>query len=132
MAHEKAELEGEFFTGSGFHRNICGYNPNPKKIYPAVLREEKRRPTSNALDNESKESLEVVVRRFSELLTKGESHTELVLENFAKMNIESNHDLNIALSNTRDQQPLTGRNIYGAFQGSEWRSLTLKQGKIIL
>ena len=45
MAHEKAELEGEFFTGSGFHRNICGYNPNPKKIYPAVLREKKRRPT---------------------------------------------------------------------------------------
>ena len=87
MPHEKAELEGEFFTGSDFQGNICGFNPNPEIVHPAVLREKKRRPTSNALDSESKESLEVVLRRVSELLTKGQSCVELVLESFVKMNM---------------------------------------------
>ena len=36
------------------------------------------------------------------LLTEEESHTELVLENFVKMGIKSNHDLNVTLNNTRD------------------------------
>ena len=31
MPHEKTELEGEFFTGSDFPGNICGFNLNPKK-----------------------------------------------------------------------------------------------------
>ena len=61
MLHKKVELEGEFFTGSDFPGNICGYNPNPELVYVTVLREKKRRPTSNAPNNESKESLEVVV-----------------------------------------------------------------------
>ena len=65
-----------------------------------------RRLTANALDDESKESLEVVVRRVSELLTKGESHTKSVLDGFVKMNIKSNHDLNVALNNTRDSPQL--------------------------
>ena len=70
------------------------------------MRERKRRPISNAPDNENKESLEVVVQRVSELLTKEESYTELVLESFVKMDIKSNHDLNIALNNTRDSPQL--------------------------
>ena len=75
-------------------------------MYPAVSKEKKRRPISNAPDNESKESLEVVVRRVSELLTKEESHTELVLESFIKKDIKSNQDLNVALNNTRDSPQL--------------------------
>ena len=108
MAHEKAEheFEFEFFTGSDFPRNVCGYNPNPERIYTAVSREQKRRPTSNAPDNESKESLGVDVQRVSELLTKEESYTELVLESFIKMDIKSNHDLNVALNKTRDSPQL--------------------------
>ena len=101
MPHEKAELEGEFFTGSDFPGNICGFNPNLERVYATVLREKKKRPTSNAPDNESKESLEVVVQRGCELLIKGQSHTELVLESFVKMNINSNHDLYTTLNNTR-------------------------------
>ena len=66
-------------------KNICGYNPNPERVHASVSREKKRRPTSNAPDNESKESLEVVVQRVSELLDKEESCTELVLETFIKM-----------------------------------------------
>ena len=77
MPHEQAELEGEFFTGSDFPGNICGFNPNPEKVHPIVLGGKKRRPTSNALDIESKESLKVVVQRVSELLTKEQSHVEL-------------------------------------------------------
>ena len=76
------------------------------RVRHTVLREKKRRPTSNALDNESKESLEVVVQRVSELLTKGQSDTELVLESFVKMNIKNNYDLNVALKKTRDSPQL--------------------------
>ena len=45
MSHEKVELEGEFFTGSDFPGNICGFNPNPERVHATVLRENKRRPT---------------------------------------------------------------------------------------
>ena len=41
MPHEKAELEGELFTCSDFQGNICGYNPNPKRVHFIVLREKK-------------------------------------------------------------------------------------------
>ena len=47
MAHEKAELEFEFFTGSDFPGNVCGYNPNPERVHQAVSREKKRRPTQS-------------------------------------------------------------------------------------
>ena len=67
-----------------------------------VSREIKRRPISNSLDNESKESLKVVVQRVSKLLNKEQSHIELVLESFIKMNIQSNHDLYITINNTTD------------------------------
>ena len=106
MPNKKAELEGGFFTGSDFPRNICRFNPNPERVHATVLREKKRRPTSNAPDNESKKSLEVAVQRVSELLTKGQSHVELVLKLFVKMNIRSNHDLHIALNNTRNSPQL--------------------------
>ena len=106
MPHQKAELEVEFFTGNDFPGNICGFNPNPEKVHPTILREKKRRPTSNALDKEGKESLEVAAGRVSELLTKEQSHTELVLKSFVKMNIKSNHDLHIVLNNTRNSPQL--------------------------
>ena len=66
---------------------------------------------SNALNNESKESIEVAVWRVNELLDKeaefqvqsgNQTYTDLVLDTFAKMDINSNHDLNIALNETRD------------------------------
>ena len=68
--------------------------------------QERRSPTSNTPENKMKESLEVVVQIFSELLTKGQSHTELVLESFVKMNIKSNHDLHLALNDTRNSPQL--------------------------
>ena len=71
MPHKKEDLEDEFFTGSDFQGNIYWYNLNPKRVHATVLRENKRRPTSNAPDNESKKSLEVVIQRVSEILTKG-------------------------------------------------------------
>ena len=46
------------------------------------------------------------MRRVSELLAKEESYTELVLETFIKMEIKSNHDLNVALKETRDSPQL--------------------------
>ena len=70
MAHKKVELEMEYFTGSDFLGNVCGYNLYPERVHASVSGDMKRRPTSNAPNNESKESLEVVVRRVSELLNK--------------------------------------------------------------
>ena len=99
MPHKKVELEGIFFTGSDFVGNIIGSNFHPKREYPTVLREHKRRLTSSAPDNESKESLEVVVQRVSKFLLLLLSHVELVLRNLIKMKIKSNHDLCIALHN---------------------------------
>ena len=61
MAHEKAEIEMEYFTGSDFLGNICGYNHYPVRVHASVSREMKRRPMSNAPNNESKESIEVAV-----------------------------------------------------------------------
>ena len=102
MPHKKAELEGIFFTASNFPGNISGSNPESGNVHAVVSREMKRRLTLNVLTNESKESLEVVVQRVGELLDKEQSHTELVLEIFVKMNIKSNHDLYITLNNKRD------------------------------
>ena len=61
MAHEKAEIEMEYFTGSDFHGNMYGYNPYPERVHASMSREMKRRPLSNAPSNESKESLELLV-----------------------------------------------------------------------
>ena len=111
MAHKKAELEIKFFTGSDFLGNIYGNNSYPERVHVSVSRGKKRRPTSNAPNNESKESLEVVVRRISKLLNKenefgvrsgNQTYTDLVLDTFVKMDIKSNHDLNVALNKTRD------------------------------
>ena len=59
MHHEKMKLEAEFITASNFPRNDFGYSPNPGKVYPAVAKEKKRTPTSNASSNKSTESLKV-------------------------------------------------------------------------
>ena len=75
----------------------------------------KRRPTSNASNNESKESLEVVVCRDSELFNKEDefqvrsgnrTYADLVMDTFVKMDIKSSHDLNVALNETRDSPQL--------------------------
>ena len=70
MAHEKMETEMEYFTSSDFHENRCRYNPHPERVHACVSREMKRRLLSNAPSNKSNESLEVVVRRVSELTDK--------------------------------------------------------------
>ena len=90
------------FTGSNFPRNDCGYNLNLGRVHTLVAREMKRRPTSNALNIKSKESLNIVVKRVSKLLDNNQSHTELVMESLNKMIINSNNDLYIALNNTKD------------------------------
>ena len=63
----------------------------------------------------SKESTEVAVQRVSEMLDKeakfwfqsgNRTYTDLVFDTFAKMDINSNHDLNIALNETRDSPQL--------------------------
>ena len=106
MPHKKSELEFEFFTDSDFPGNVCGFNPNPERVHPAILREKKRRPITNAPDDKNKENLKVVVQRVSELSTNEQSYTELVLESFIKMNIKSNYDLHSALNNTRNSPEL--------------------------
>ena len=62
----------------------------------------KRRPTSTAPSNKSTESLEVTVKRVSELLDKNQVHTLMVLKSLGKMKFKCNNDLYVALSNTRD------------------------------
>ena len=97
MQHEKAEEEAILFTGSDYPGNNCGFNMYPDRVHPAALRKHGRRSTSNAPDNKSKESLEVVIQRVCELLTLSLSHFEFVLGNLIRSNIKSNHDLYIAI-----------------------------------
>ena len=102
MPNEKLELEAMFFTASDFPGNNCGYNLNPGRVHPAVTREMKRRPTSTAPSNRSTESLEVTVKRVSDLLDNDQAHTAMVLKNLSKMNIKCNNDLYVAVNNIRD------------------------------
>ena len=92
-----------------------------------VKRDEKR-PTSNAPNNESKESLKVAVQRVSKLLDKEQSHTELVLKIFVKMNIKSNHDLYITLNNTRDSPQQAGSFVKRFKEASGGLHLQHKEG----
>ena len=55
MQHKKAELEAVLFIGSNYARNTYGLNMYPTRVHPVALREHRRQPTSNDLDNESKE-----------------------------------------------------------------------------
>ena len=112
---EKMEMEGEFLTDSDWPRNVHGFNPNPGRVHPPAAREMLRRPTSNAPCNKSKESLGVVVRRISELMKKendfgarsgNRTYTDLAIDAFIKMDIGSNHDLNVALYGTRNNPQL--------------------------
>ena len=61
MIHKKLEEEAILFTGSNYPGNIHGFNMYPDRLHPAALREHKRRSTTTAPDNKSKESLEVVI-----------------------------------------------------------------------
>ena len=106
MLHEMVELEDEFFTSSDFLEHICGFNPISEQAHATGSREKKRKPISNALDDKSKESLEIIVQRVSDLLINRQLHTELVLESVIKINTKSNHDLHITLNNTRNSPQL--------------------------
>ena len=64
------EIFPEIFVGSIL---------TPRKYTLLYQERKKRKLTSNAPGNESKTRLEVVTPRVSELLTKGQSHTKLVL-----------------------------------------------------
>ena len=108
---EKMEDEGVYFTGSDWPGNIHGFNPNPGRVVPAAAREMLRRPTSNAPDHKSRESLGVLVRRISELLKSEDNfgvrsgnrtYVDLVIDTFIKLGIDSNHDVNVALFDTRN------------------------------
>ena len=70
MAHEKAELEFVYFTGSDMGANIQDYNPDAGLVRPEAAREETRRPTSNTPSNLTQDSLNVVVKRVHLLLGK--------------------------------------------------------------
>ena len=61
MPHKKTELEGVYFTGSNFSGNNLGYNPDFEILYPDVVCERARRPTSNAPRNLIPDSLQGVV-----------------------------------------------------------------------
>mmetsp|Transcript_30358 Transcript_30358/g.30843 ORF Transcript_30358/g.30843 Transcript_30358/m.30843 type:complete len:195 (-) Transcript_30358:326-910(-) len=102
MSHRKMKLEAVFFTISDFSGNYCGYNLNPGRVHPAVAREMKRRPTSTAPSSKSRKSLEVAVKRVTELLDNNQSHMTMVLKSFSKMNIKCNNHFYVALNNTRD------------------------------
>ena len=112
---EKMEDEREYFCGSDQLGNVHGFNPNPGRVHPPAAREMLRRPTSNAPSNKCKESLGVVVRRISELTKKendfgarsgNRTYTDLAIDTFIKMDIGSNHDLNVALYDTRNNPQL--------------------------
>ena len=89
MPHEKAELEQPFFTGSECNSIVYGFNMNPNKVYPEVVREMARRPTSKAPGNITKESFGVVARRVSVLLNKPEGYAQPVLDTLDRMGIRS-------------------------------------------
>ena len=80
-------------------------------MYPAASREKSRRPTSNAPNHQSKESLGVLVRRICEIKkmeanfgtrSGNQTYTNLAINAFIKIGIGSNHDVNVALYDTRN------------------------------
>ena len=103
---EKMDLELEFFTGSKCRGIIYGFNMNPTAIHPESVREIARRPSSDTPTNFDIESLEVSVKRTSELLrTVGtiNKFAQVALQTLERMGIEHNHDLNLTLRQiTRD------------------------------
>ena len=80
MLHKKAEIESPFFTGSECRSIVYGFNMDPGKVHPEAAQEIARRPTSNAPNNLTKESLGVVVRRVGVLLNKPNDYAQPVLD----------------------------------------------------
>ena len=72
ILHKMAEKEYEFFTGSR-DSQCFGFNPEPEKVFPVVEREHKRRSSSTAPSNKSKDSLEVAVKRVNEVLDRNDA-----------------------------------------------------------
>ena len=65
MPHKKMELECNYFIGSNFSGNDLSFNPDPRRVYPEVAREIKRRPAWNSPSNLSPESLVALVKNAS-------------------------------------------------------------------
>ena len=98
ILHEMAEKECEFFTGSR-DSQCFGFNPEPEKVFPVVEREHKRRSSSTAPSNKTKESLEVVVKRVNEVLDrKDEALNKIFIDGLTKLKIGNCSDLNKSLS----------------------------------
>ena len=100
MPAEKMDLEMEFFTGSICEGINYGFDMNPTVVRPESVREIARRPTSDTPTNFDIESLEVSVKRTSELLpTVGTINrfAQVALQTLGRMEIEHNHDLNLTL-----------------------------------
>ena len=106
MPHEKIDLESAYFTGSNFSRNHLSCNPNARIVYQNVARERARRPTSNTPSNLSPNSLQVAVKRVSLLLNKTEDYTQMVVDTFGRIEINSCHVLCVSLVNTQDNRAL--------------------------
>ena len=82
---------------------------NPGTIHPGRARELAKRPTSNAQNNLSVESLIVSAKRASELLQNVEDlrpFAKMLLRTYQRMHIVSNHDLFLTLRPTRDNKNL--------------------------
>ena len=101
IAHEKAELEFVYFTGSNMGANIQGYNPDARMVRPEAAREEARRLTSNAPSNLIQNSLNVVVKRVCLLLGKPKEYVQSVIDTFGSIGIRCCHALYSALADTR-------------------------------
>ena len=107
MPSEMVDLEIEFFTASKYGGNIHGFNMNPGSIRPEKVQELARRPTSDAPNILDTESLVVLVKRASELLqTVGmiRPFARMVLRTYKGMEIANNHELDLTLRPTRDNE----------------------------
>ena len=101
MAHEKAELELVYFTGSKMGANIQGCKPDAGMVRPEAAREEARRLISNAPNNLTQDSLNVVVKRACLLLGKPEEYVQSVLDTFGRIGIRCCHALFSTLADTQ-------------------------------
>ena len=93
-------MEIVYFSGSDFSDNNMGFNMDPGRVYPEVVRERARRPTSNAPANTTKVSLEVVIRRVALLLNKPEGYVQPVLDTFHRIDIRDYDSLHTTLIET--------------------------------
>ena len=109
MMLDKMDLEMVFSTSSNYRGNNHGFDMNPGRIYPERAQEISRRPTSNAPNNLSEESLVVSTKRASELIQNVGTirpFARILVRTYKKMGILSNHDLFLTLRATRDNEDL--------------------------